>query len=111
MPELESWRRVPPEERARQFMPFAALRGYYDLVEQAQHEPEPRRELSEESKAALDVQLARVGKGTLVRVTFHDGVSYVRVEGAVTQVDLVFRTITIVKRRIPLDDVAALELL
>ena len=31
----DEWRRIAPEERARQFMPFAALRGYYDLIREA----------------------------------------------------------------------------
>ena len=45
----EPWRRVDPAMRARQFAPFAALRGYYDLVRERERVVEPRREMSEES--------------------------------------------------------------
>ena len=35
-------------DRARQFMPFASLRGYYDFIREQEREKEPRRELSED---------------------------------------------------------------
>ncbi len=41
--EEETWRRIAPEDRARQFMPFAALRGYYDLVREAEYVPPHHR--------------------------------------------------------------------
>ena len=110
MPSGESWRRVPPEQRARQFMPFAALRGYYELVDEAAEPAQPRRELSEESLLELGERLSHVEKGTLVRVEHHDGTRYVSTCGIVTDIDRTFRTITIVKRRIALDDVSAIEL-
>lgn len=38
----------PHPDRARQFMPFAALRGYYDLVHAKEAVPESRRPLSDD---------------------------------------------------------------
>ena len=107
MPEAggESWRRIPPAERARQFMPFAALRGYYELVEQANVQPEERRELTEERAAALDAALAGVRVGSLVRVTHYDGSAYVCTEGIVTALSVELRTLSVVKRRIGFDDI------
>ena len=40
-------------DRAAQFMPFAALTGYYDLVRERERVSEPRREPSEEEAAAM----------------------------------------------------------
>ena len=49
----------PHPDRARQFMPFAALRGYYDLVHAKEVVPEPRRPLADDEARA-----AKEGAGT-----------------------------------------------
>ena len=43
----------PRADRAAQFMPFAALRGYYDLLRTKERVPEPRHELTEEEAREL----------------------------------------------------------
>ena len=40
-------------DRARQFMPFASLRGYYDFIREQERVKEPRRELSEDDAQEL----------------------------------------------------------
>ena len=45
--------RRPRANRAAQFMPFAALRGYYDLLRTKERVPEPRHELTEEEAREL----------------------------------------------------------
>lgn len=39
---------ISREQRARQFMPFASLRGYYAYVREQERHREPRRELSDD---------------------------------------------------------------
>lgn len=46
--------RMPMENRAAQFAPFAALTGYEEAVEEAHRLTDHRPELSEEEKDALD---------------------------------------------------------
>ena len=48
-------------DRARQFMPFASLRGYYDFIREQERVKEPRRELSEDDAQELSVSLAPGG--------------------------------------------------
>lgn len=92
-------------DRAAQFMPFAALTGYYDLVRERERVVEPRREPSEEEAARISAELAAVRKGQLVRVTHYERDAYVTTEGVVTRVDPVGRKLTVVRRRIRFDDV------
>ena len=42
--------RRPRADRAQQFMPFAALKGYYDLIRERERVAEPKRELTDEQK-------------------------------------------------------------
>ena len=54
-------------DRARQFMPFASLRGYYDYIREQERVREPRRELSEDgaqtaAQALLGAKAALAGE-------------------------------------------------
>lgn len=102
---------VSPEDRARQFMPFAALKGYYDLVRERERVLESRRELSDEDAAHLSEQVTGLCKGDMVKVAYYDVDAYVTVEGVLTQVDEAYRTLTVVKTRIAFDDVWGIEVL
>ena len=97
-------------ERARQFMPFAALRGFEEMIKQQTREVTPRRELSEEAADRLSKKLLRIKKGGIVRVTYYDEDSYLSVEGMVSELDLVLRFLCIVKKRISLDDILEISL-
>ena len=92
-------------DRAAQFMPFAALTGYYDLVRERERVTEPRREPSEEEAARISAELASVRKGQLVRVTHYERDAYVTTEGIVTRIDLTARELTVVRRHISFADV------
>lgn len=101
----------PHPDRARQFMPFAALRGYYGLVHAKEIVPEPRRPLTEEEARVLDEQLASLERGTVVRATFYRDNGYRDITGAVSQVDLIYRNLWIVRDCIPFAELCAIEVL
>ena len=91
--------------RAKQFMPFAALRGYYAMVLAKNRVVEPRRTLVADEADRLSAKLSQVKKNTMVRVHFYHDDAYDTVEGIVTRMDPEFRYLTIVKTRIPFDDI------
>lgn len=110
-------RPVPPglgrahPDRARQFMPFAALRGYYDLVREKEAAPEPRRPLTEEEARVLNECLASLTRGAVVRCSFYEKEAYCTVTGAVSQVDMIYHDLWIIRKRIPFAEICALEVL
>ena len=55
-------------DRARQFMPFAALTGYYEIIKERERVAVPRRELSEEELQNKTDKLA--GKSIVISGTF-----------------------------------------
>ena len=101
----------PHPDRARQFSPFAALRGYYDLVRERERVVEPRRPLSDVEARELGETLAQVRRGQLVRATFYENDAYRTVVGTVSQVDMIYHDLWIVRERIPFDELCALEAL
>ena len=92
-------------DRARQFMPFASLKGYYDMVREKEKIISEKRELSEYKAEILSNKLLRVKKGMVVRAVYYHIDGYVKAEGMVSNIDFDFRTITIIKTKIPFDDI------
>ena len=98
-------------DRAAQFMPFAALRGYYELVHAQERVVEPRHELTEEEARELSETIYRVHRGQIVRAVHYDRDAYVTREGVVTRIDPVAHELTVVTTRIRFEDLLEIEAL
>lgn len=96
--------------RAAQFMPFAALTGYYDLVRAQEHVREPRHELTEEEADALSRAIAHLHKGDLVRITFYRQDCYLTRVGVVELLDTAMRCLQVGGHRIAFGDIWRLTL-
>lgn len=86
-------------------MPFAALRGYYDLIRERERTVEPRRELTDEQVLDLSQRLAWLERRKMAGVVYYDGEAYVTARGLVSDIDFAGRTLTIVRTRISFDDI------
>ena len=102
--------KMSKEERAKQFMPFAALRGYDSLVKSSDKVVCEKKELSEEEQAALSQTVLKLKKGDIVRVKFYNIDGYCEIKGAVTGIDLVFKSVTVIKEKINFADISELEI-
>ncbi len=96
---------IKKADRARQFMPFAALTGYYEVIKQREKIVEPRKELSEDEAEILSSKLGNIQKGVLITLTYYKEDCYDTITGLVSNIDPIYRTITIVKTKIAIDDV------
>lgn len=96
-------------DRAKLFMPFAALKGYYELILEQEERSEPRRELSEEEAHFLDEKLKHLERGMNVRIRYYLHTAYTDISGEISKLDLVFRYLVINDRRIWFDDIIDAE--
>ncbi|MDO4436992.1 MAG: YolD-like family protein [Coriobacteriaceae bacterium] len=99
---------APRASRAAQFMPFAALTGYYELARQQERIVEPRHELTEEEAVELSRIMSQLKRGDLIRVTYYDWDSYRTVTGVVARIDTAYRRLQVVKTVIPFDDILSI---
>lgn len=97
-------------DRARQFMPFAALRGFEELIQKTQSEPCARHMLSEYEAEILSRKMARVERGTMLKVTHYVNGAYVTLEGMVSDIDFAMRLVRVVKTEISFDDIRDIEI-
>ena len=92
-------------DRAKQFMPFAALRGYYDLIRQCEKIKEPKRELSHSEADILSDKINKLQKGMLINLKYYDIDGYRTISGYVSCIDKDFRFLTVIKTKINFDDI------
>lgn len=96
-------------DRAKQFMPFAALRGYELALRQKERMVVPKMELSEEEQRVLDFKLHQIQKNDMVTVIYFSQDSYLKVTGMVNALDTDARVLKIVNTKIPFDDIRDLQ--
>ena len=87
-------------DRAKQFLPFNSLKGYYDLIREKEKEITPKRELSDEALEELSKKLLELKKNMMVKITYYDFDSYKTIIGLVSKIDMIYQNIVIVKTKI-----------
>lgn len=96
-------------DRARQFMPFAALKGYHELARKQERVPEPRQAMTEERSLLLSQTLSNLKRGDIVSVTHYENSAYVTTQGKISELNEAFHSLRIVKKKISFNDILAIE--
>ncbi|MCR4610360.1 MAG: YolD-like family protein [Lachnospiraceae bacterium] len=99
------------EKRAKQFAPFAALKGFEEGIKWQEKVYVEKRELSEESLENLDNTFKRISKNDIITVVYYNKGEYLKVTGMVAKIELTSRIIQVVNTRINLDDIYEIEIM
>ena len=80
---------MPRSRRAKQFMPFDALRGLKEAIAAKERVIEPRRYPSEDTIAEINATLLGLHKGQIITVVYYGVYEqvYLQLTGPVTKVD------------------------
>lgn len=98
------------EERAKQFMPFAALKGYQEALREKEKIVVEKIELSDERKEELDRQFVQIRRNQIVTVIYFCEGEYLKITGMVSGFDVNSRVIKIVNTKIRFEDIYEIEL-
>ena len=93
------------EDRAKQFMPFAALKGYPDALRKRERVIVPKMELSEDYKELLDLKFKQIRKNDIITVIYFDRHDYIKKTGIVSGIDPDARILRIVNTKIAFSDI------
>ncbi len=96
-------------DRAGQFMPFSALKGFYELIREKERIIIPKHEIAEDKAAELTEKVKNINTGMMIKVIYYSENEYVSIEGIVTKIDLISRKLFVVKTEISLDDIWDIE--
>lgn len=102
--------RMSRQERAKQFMPFAALKGYETALRKKEKIVVPKIELCEDYEEQLDYKLRQVRKGDIISVVYFCKGEYLKVTGMVSQIDKTVKVIRLVNTKIRFEDIYEIEL-
>lgn len=96
-------------DRAKQFLPFDALKGFREALQEKERIVVPKKELSEEEKEELDLSFRLVCRGDIIRVVYYHNGEYVEQTGMVAKIEETGRILTVVQTKISFADIVAIE--
>ena len=96
-----------PIERAKQFMPFDALKGLQEelRIREERRTRVNRKILSEEQIAKIAKVLSRVRQGSRVAICLYSKGHYIRIDGDVTELNEIYEYIKIGNEKVFFDDI------
>ena len=84
--------------RAKQFLPFDALKGLQEALREKEVEYEEEKELSEDTLNDLNNKFNQIDNGSFVKITFYKNGKYSEIKGRVTNIDYIKKKIQINKK-------------
>lgn len=96
-------------DRARQFLPFDALKGFKEAIKEREKIKVDKIELSEEALVELEYKLKQVKKGMIIKVVHYDNKEYIETFGMVSEFNETFNYLVIVKTKILFEDILNIE--
>lgn len=104
---------MTPAERAKQFLPFAAVRGLDEALRQQEKKAfyQARKELSEERKSAINAALLRLKRGIRVLIVAYADGEYRAFIGQVRKNDPLARKILLEDGDIAWEDLWKIRIL
>ena len=97
--------KMPIADRAKQFMPFAALKGLPDALAAKEKIAVAKIELSPERYEELDRKMHLVERGKIMTVIYYKDDEYLKLTGMVARIDPNSRILQIVNTKIAFEDI------
>lgn len=106
---MENKAKMDRAERAKQFMPFDALKGLQAALREKERIVVEKKELSEEKGEELNRKLREIRLKDMVTVIYFQQDEYVKVTGMVSRIDMTARVLKVVNTKISFDDIYDIE--
>lgn len=95
-------------DRAKQFLPFAALKELPEALAKKEKTIVQKIILSEEMAEELDRKMQQIERGKMISVVYFHREEYLKVTGMVARIDETSRVLQVVNTRIRFDDILEL---
>lgn len=100
---------MPRTDRASQFMPFAALKGFEEALREKEHIEVEKIILTDEALQYLDYQVSLLKVGDKVTVIYFDNGAYITKTGIISKIKKDARYLTVVTTDISFDDIREIK--
>ena len=92
-------------DRAKIFLPFDAVKGLRQALKEKEKILVEKKILSNDEKIKLSNKLTQIKKGIVVKVVYFENGEYIELEGMISKVDFIFKSVDIVTKKIMFDDI------
>ena len=99
------------EERAKQFLPFDALKGFKEALKEKENEYVEKIELAQEQIEEISDKLKIIETNTEVEIVHYFNRQYFKTKGIVKKIDIIKKQITIDETKINFIDIFKIELI
>ena len=105
--------KMPIKERAKIFAPFDALKGFREMLIEAEVIHEERRELSIDQIEYLSNIINSLEFGMMIEVTYYveKEECYQKIIGIFTKLDTVYKKITVINKKINIEDIIDIKII
>ena len=92
--------------RAKQFAPFDALKGFQEALRKKEKMPVPKKELAEEKAEEINEKLKQLTIGKLITVVYYNDGEYIQLTGTVVKIEKNKKYLQMAEIIIPIDDIS-----
>ena len=96
---------VNKADRARQFLPFDALKGYKEAIMSKRKVVLTKKELSEDEAENLSYKFNQIQVGMMVKIIYFENNEYISIEGMISKIDFDNKYIQIVKKKVNINSI------
>lgn len=97
--------------RAKQFLPFDALKGLQEALREKEIEYKERVDLSDERLNELNNVFNKIELGSKIKIIYYKNRRYIQIKGTVTKIDYTKKKIQIDKKEdINISDIVKIEI-
>ena len=97
--------------RAKQFMPFDSLKGFYDMLELEEQNKKMKISLSDDSYDYLNDNLKQIKKGDNILVKYYYEIDYIKTIDIVKNIDKVNKKIYLKNSIISFEDIIDIKII
>ena len=98
-------------DRAKQFLPFEALKGFKEAIRMIENKGDTKKELSEDNKNDINNILKKLDKENRVKVKYYYLTEYIEVISNFLKIDEINKVIYLKDTKINIEDIISINII
>ena len=98
-------------DRAKQFLPFEALKGFKEAIKMIENKGDTKKELSEDNKNDINNILKKLDKGNKVKVKYYYLTEYIEVISNFLKIDEINKVLYLKDTKINIEDIISINII
>ena len=99
-------------DRAKQFLPFAALKGFEEALRKKEQQLEsiPKYSLSDDRIEDITNKLNNINHNSIINIKYFNNNKYINIKGYITKIDNIYKYLIINNKKINFNDILKIDI-